>query len=135
MTWIDSRHRKISTGLHFQNGHHNTAKIQHCSISKVAFDLFFKPVISGQFGRLHNRWIIIISCLNLWMYNFRLRYITKALTTIIVFVNQLHDEGYSRNVSCALILISTFLLQGFIANYSNSVMYIFRLQDRRLVTH
>jgi hypothetical protein len=25
---------------HFQNGHHNTTKIQHCSISKVAFDLF-----------------------------------------------------------------------------------------------
>jgi hypothetical protein len=22
---------------------------------KVAFDLFFKPVVSGQFGRLHNR--------------------------------------------------------------------------------
>jgi hypothetical protein len=45
----------ISTGLHFQNGHHNTAKIQHFSISKVAFDLFFKPVVSGRFGRLHNR--------------------------------------------------------------------------------
>jgi hypothetical protein len=28
------------------------AKIQHCSISKVAFDLFFKPVASGRFGRL-----------------------------------------------------------------------------------
>jgi hypothetical protein len=38
---IDSRHWKISTGLHFQNGHHNTTKIQHCSISKVAFNLFF----------------------------------------------------------------------------------------------
>ena len=45
---------KISTGRHFQNGRHNTAKIQHCSISKVAFDLFFKPVVSGRFGRLHN---------------------------------------------------------------------------------
>jgi hypothetical protein len=53
-SWIDSQHRKISTSLHFQNGHHNTAKIQHCSISKVAFNLFFKPVVSGQFGRLHN---------------------------------------------------------------------------------
>ena len=31
------------------------AKIQHCSISKIAFDLFFKPAVSGQFGRLHNR--------------------------------------------------------------------------------
>jgi hypothetical protein len=25
-----------------------TTKIQHCSISKVAFDLFFKPIVSGQ---------------------------------------------------------------------------------------
>jgi hypothetical protein len=40
--------RVISTSRHFQNGHHNTAKIQHCSISKVAFDLFFKPVVSGR---------------------------------------------------------------------------------------
>jgi hypothetical protein len=32
--------RKISTGPHFQNGSHNTAQIQHCSISKVAFDFF-----------------------------------------------------------------------------------------------
>ena len=54
-SWIDSRHRTISTCLHFQNGHHNAAQIQHCSISKVAFDLFFKPVVSDQFGRLHNR--------------------------------------------------------------------------------
>jgi hypothetical protein len=26
-------HRKISTSHHFQNGCHNTAQIQHCSIS------------------------------------------------------------------------------------------------------
>jgi hypothetical protein len=30
---IDSWHRKISTGQHFQNGHHNTAQIEHCPIS------------------------------------------------------------------------------------------------------
>ena len=39
----------------FPNGRHNTAKIQHCSISKAAFNLFFKPVVCGRFGRLHNR--------------------------------------------------------------------------------
>jgi hypothetical protein len=33
-----SRHWTISTGRHFQNGHHNTAKIQHCSISSK-FDM------------------------------------------------------------------------------------------------
>jgi hypothetical protein len=36
-------------GGHFENGD------QHCSISKVAFNLFFKAVVSGRFGRLHNR--------------------------------------------------------------------------------
>ena len=33
MSRNDSWHRKISTGRHFQNGHHNTTQIQHCSIS------------------------------------------------------------------------------------------------------
>jgi hypothetical protein len=57
---INSGHHYLPTyqilmSLHFQNGRHNTAKIQDCSISKVAFDLFFKPVVSGRFGRLHSR--------------------------------------------------------------------------------
>jgi hypothetical protein len=33
MSRNDSGHRKISTGRHFENGHHSTAQIQHCSIS------------------------------------------------------------------------------------------------------
>jgi hypothetical protein len=45
----------ISPGRHFHNDRHNTTKIQHCLISKVAFNLFFKPIVSGRFGRLHNR--------------------------------------------------------------------------------
>ena len=39
MSRIDSWHWKISTGRHFQNGHHNTAKIQHCPISSK-FDMW-----------------------------------------------------------------------------------------------
>jgi hypothetical protein len=42
----------INSGHHYLPTYQNTAKIQHCSISKVAFDLFFKPVVSGRFGRL-----------------------------------------------------------------------------------
>ena len=30
-------------------------KFKIVRFQKVAFDLFFKPVVSGQFGRLHNR--------------------------------------------------------------------------------
>ena len=33
MSRTDSRHWTISTGRHFQNGHHNTPQIQHCPIS------------------------------------------------------------------------------------------------------
>ena len=33
MSRIDSGHWKVTTGRHFQNGHHNTAQIQHCPIS------------------------------------------------------------------------------------------------------
>jgi hypothetical protein len=39
MSRIDSRHWKISTGRHFQNGCHNTANIQHCRISSK-FDMW-----------------------------------------------------------------------------------------------
>jgi hypothetical protein len=60
MSGINSGHHYLPTYQIFMisdnvDGRHNTAKIQHCSISKVAFDFFFKPVVSGQFGRLHNR--------------------------------------------------------------------------------
>ena len=38
MSQIDSQHWKMYTGRHFQNGRHNTAKIQHCPISSK-FDM------------------------------------------------------------------------------------------------
>jgi hypothetical protein len=38
MSQIDSWHRKISTGRHFQNGHRNSVQIQHCSISTYWID-------------------------------------------------------------------------------------------------
>jgi hypothetical protein len=39
-----SRHWTISTNRHFQNGHHNTAKIQHCPISSK-FDMYVSIII------------------------------------------------------------------------------------------
>jgi hypothetical protein len=42
---------KMATGRNFSMSGINSGH----QISKVAFDLFFKPVVSGQFGRLHNR--------------------------------------------------------------------------------
>jgi hypothetical protein len=55
---IDSWHRKISTGRHFQNGHHNTAQIQHCPISTtfhmwVDYDVLKWFLTSKNFYRRH----------------------------------------------------------------------------------
>jgi hypothetical protein len=48
MSRIDSRHWKISTGRHFQNGRHNTAQIQHCSISTSWIDSRHWKFYSGH---------------------------------------------------------------------------------------
>jgi hypothetical protein len=45
---IDSRHWKISTGRHFQNGRHNTAQIQHCPIS-TPFHMWVDYDVSNWF--------------------------------------------------------------------------------------
>ena len=53
MSWIDSRHWKISTGRHFQNGRHNTAQIQHCPIS-TPFDMWVDYDVPNWFLTLKN---------------------------------------------------------------------------------
>ena len=53
MSRIDSQHWKISTSRHFQNGHHNTAKIQHCPISSN-FDMWVDNVVLNWFPTLKN---------------------------------------------------------------------------------
>jgi hypothetical protein len=50
---IDSWHWKISTGLYFQNGHHNIAKIQHCPISSQ-FDMWVDNDVKNWFSTLNN---------------------------------------------------------------------------------
>jgi hypothetical protein len=47
MSRIDSWYRKISTGRHFQNGHHNTTQIQHCSISTSRIDSRHRKISTG----------------------------------------------------------------------------------------
>jgi hypothetical protein len=57
MSWINSRHWQISTGRHFQNGHHNTAKIQHCPISSK-FDMWVDNDVPN--------WFLSIFCHCIW---------------------------------------------------------------------
>jgi hypothetical protein len=44
---------KISTDHHFQNGHHNTAKIKHCPISST-FDMWVDNDVPNCFPTLKN---------------------------------------------------------------------------------
>jgi hypothetical protein len=53
MSRINSWHRKISTGRHFQNGHHNIAKIQHCPIS-WKFDMWVDNDVPNWLPTLKN---------------------------------------------------------------------------------
>jgi hypothetical protein len=53
MSWIQSRHWKISTGRHFQNGRHNTTQIQHCPIS-TPFHMWVHYDVSNWFLTLNN---------------------------------------------------------------------------------
>jgi hypothetical protein len=55
MSRIDSRHWKISTGLHFQNGHHNTTQIQQCPISSK-FDMLVDNDVPNWFQTLSYLW-------------------------------------------------------------------------------
>jgi hypothetical protein len=49
MSQIYSRHWKISSGHHFQNGQHNTANIQHCPISSK-FDMWVNNDVLNYVG-------------------------------------------------------------------------------------
>ena len=62
-----SRHWKISTGRHFQNGHHNTAKIQHCPISSK-FDMWVDNDNPNWFPTLKNFYRLPFSK---WMPQYR----------------------------------------------------------------
>jgi uncharacterized protein YehS (DUF1456 family) len=59
MSRIDSWHRTISTGHHFQNGRHNTAQIQHCLISTSWIDFRHRKISTGQNG---DRPVEIVQC-------------------------------------------------------------------------
>jgi hypothetical protein len=52
MSRVDSRHWTISTGCHFQNGHHNIAKIQLCTISSQ-FDMWVDNDVPNWFSTLN----------------------------------------------------------------------------------
>ena len=53
MSQIYSRHSKISNGHHFQNGHHNTAQIQHYPIS-TTFHMWVDYDVPNSFLKSKN---------------------------------------------------------------------------------
>jgi predicted component of viral defense system (DUF524 family) len=79
MSWINSRHWTISTDRHFQNGHHNIAKIQHCPISSK-FDMWVDNNVLNWFQkeifqcRESIQDIIIYPHIKFWWYRIMLNF-------------------------------------------------------------
>ena len=87
-------------------------KIQHCSISKVVFNLFFKAVVSGRFGRLHNRQIIIISSYYVPQTKFG-RHIVFAPFLIIILIIIIPSQTKLRRDIVALPSVRPSFLPSF----------------------
>jgi hypothetical protein len=96
-----SRHWTISTGRHFQNGHHNTAKIQHCPISSK-FDMwaFWKwwPVEIVQ-CRESIRDIIIYPHIKLWWYRTMLNF-CDTLVCGEIMMSQIVSRHWTISTGC-----------------------------------
>jgi hypothetical protein len=66
----------ISTGRHFQNGHHNTSQIQHCSIS-TKFHMLVDYDVLNWFPTLKNFYLSPFSkwppqyCTNSTLFDFK----------------------------------------------------------------
>ena len=72
MSRIDSWHRKISTGRYFQNGHHNTAQIQHCLIS-MTFHMWVDYDVPKWFPTSKNSTLFDFNILN-WFLALKIFY-------------------------------------------------------------
>jgi hypothetical protein len=71
---------------YFQNGRHNTAKIQHCSISKVAFDLFTDILSAVGLLSTGNRKHIKKLLIKINNFKFSVRYhsVTELEATLLI---------------------------------------------------
>ena len=155
MSRIYSRHWKISTGRHFQNGCHNTTQIKHCLFSttfhmwvdydvpklipdiekflpvaifkmtatipqKIKFRIChnakcsFKPVVSGRFGRLHNR-ILLLRILqwNLSKLNFLgISFCVLRIDKCSVYTGWISKDFLHRNFIYCLVYTGLRFIQG-----------------------
>ena len=77
MSQIYSRHSKISNGHHFQNGHHNTAQIQHYPIS-TTFHMWVDYDIPNRFPTLKNHILLLLLLLLLLFSLFSFSFLSLA---------------------------------------------------------
>jgi hypothetical protein len=89
MSQIDSWYRKISTGRHFQNGHHNIAQIQHFSIS-TKFHMLVDYDVRNWFPTL---WNFYRSPFSKWPPQCRKKSSSEFVTMQSVHLNLLSVAG------------------------------------------
>jgi hypothetical protein len=71
MYWIDSRHWKISTGRHFQNGHRNTAQFWKWQMSQKFWKRRIAPLmVTYHYVKFYVSIIIHLEVININVRNF-----------------------------------------------------------------
>jgi hypothetical protein len=102
MSRIDSRHWSISTGCHFQNGHHNTAKIQHCPISSQ-FDMWVDNDHIWNGVEIGQCWICVVLWRPFWKWRpveiFQCR---ESIRDIIIYPHQNGHHNIAKNQHCPI---------------------------------
>jgi hypothetical protein len=133
MSWNDSWHRKISTGRHFQNGHHNSAQIQRFAVLWRSFWKWW-PVEIFQ-CRESIRDIIIYPHIKFWWYWTMLNFYPHFLYDIEKFLpvtifkmaatipHKFNIVRYHQNLICG------FLMSGIISGHHNLPTYEMALKS------
>jgi hypothetical protein len=118
----------VSTGLHFQNGYHNAAKIQHCSISKVTFDLFTNILSAvGLLSTGNRKHIIFCCCFMLYTKIFRCQ---ESIQDIIIYLHMKCRWNQTMLNLCSIVEVilkmatgRNFSMSGINSGYHNLPTY------------
>jgi hypothetical protein len=137
--WIMmSRHWKISTGHHFENGHHNTAQIQHCPIL-TPFDMWvdndvrnWLPTLKNFYRSPFSKWPPQYRKPLMVTYHYVKFYVSIIIHLEVININVRNFNfpiGFYSIPHCTVIEITTVVVIG--TNCLNRC----KLNDQTITTH
>jgi hypothetical protein len=107
MSRIDSWYRKISTGRHFQNGHHNAAQIPHCLISTSWIDIIYPHIKFWWYRTMLNFCGIVVAILKMATgRNFSMLGINSRHHYLPTIPHKFNIVRFQRHFICGYIMMS-----------------------------